>query len=280
MKAAKTLDAINAGLERAQERDHRAHLGASVLGGKCMRKVWYGWRWAARETFSGRMLRLFERGQLEEDRFSGYLRGIGCDVWPLDPTTGNQWRISFAWGHGGGSADGIARGIPDLPPGTPFLTEFKTHNEKSFLTLQADGLCQSKPEHFAQTQIYTVKLGLSHALYMAVNKNTDELHAELIEANPGFVATLMSRAEMIVASETPPARVSKSPTFYLCKSFNCKFYALCFQGGTPEVNCRTCEFSKPIQGSAWLCQRYGCPLTREQQALGCKTYKLKSNFNA
>jgi hypothetical protein len=279
MKATLTLAAINAQLEAAQEREHRTHLGASVLGGKCMRKIWYGWRWAAKEMFEGQMLRLFERGQLEEPRFFAYLQGIGCDVWPVDPATGNQWRVSFAEGHGGGSADGVGRGIPDLPPDTPFLVECKTHNEKSFANLEKEGLCQSKPEHFAQTQIYTVRLGLPAALYMAVNKNTDDLHLEIIWPNPNFVATLIDRGETIVASDSPPPRVSNNPGFYYCKSFDCAFYGICFKGEAPAENCRTCAFSKPLPGGVWQCTRYGCALTKDQQHIGCTDYQVKPGFS-
>lgn len=279
MKAKLTLAAINAQLEGDQEQEHRTHLGASVLGGKCARKIWYGWRWAGKELFEGQMLRLFERGHLEEPRFHAYLKGIGCDVWPEDPATGNQWRVSFAEGHGGGSSDGIARGIPDLPPDTPFLVECKTHNDKSFTTLEKEGLCQSKPEHFAQTQIYMVKLDLPAALYMAVNKNNDNLHLELIQPNPNLVANLIDKAESIVASDLPPPRVSNNPGFYYCKSFKCPFYDTCFNGAAPDANCRTCSFSKPMPGGVWLCTRYNWPLTKEQQHAGCNDYRVKPGIS-
>lgn len=279
MKAQKTLDAINASLEAAQETEHRKHIGASLLGGKCMRKMWYGWRWAAKEKFEGRMLRLFDRGQLEEERFFSYLRTIGCQTWETNPETGKQWRVSFANGHGGGSGDGVAMGIPDLPPGTPFAVECKTHNDASFKALQKEGVCQSKPEHFAQTQIYTVKLGLPAALYMAANKNNDELHLEIIYPNENFVATLTAKADEIVASETAPRRVSNNPGYYYCKSFNCAFYDICFNGAKPLQNCRTCKHSKPLPGGVWHCGRYNWPLTPEQQHTGCKDYELKPGIS-
>ena len=276
MNASKTLAAINASIEADQEREHRTHIGASVLGRPCLREVWYIWRWAGKELFSGRMLRLFERGLLEEPRFFGYLKRIGCEVWPVDPATGNQWRVSFANGHGGGSADGVARGIPDLPD-TPFLVECKTHNEKSFKKLEAEGLCGAKPEHFAQTQIYTVKLGLPFALYMAVNKNDDELHLEIIQPNPTRVANWMDYAETIVSSETPPPRINKSPAFYICRF--CYFKDICHSTVTPETNCRTCKFAQPIDGGQWVCTRYNWPLTKEQQHAACKDYSLKPGFH-
>jgi hypothetical protein len=279
MKADKMLAAINAKLEAGQELEHRTHLGASVLGKQCTREIWYGFRWAAKEVFSGRMLRLFDRGQLEESRFMGYLSLIGCEIWPENPETGGQWRITFANGHGGGSADGIARGIPDLPEGTPFLTEFKTHNQKSFDKLVKEGLCQAKPEHFAQTQIYTVRLGLPAAVYMGVNKNDDDLHPELIVPNQNFVATLMDKADSVVAAEFPPPRIGgkQGAAFYLCRF--CKFSSICHQGVKPEMNCRTCKHSKPVDGGVWLCQKYDYPLNKEEQHRGCADYHLKPAFN-
>jgi len=280
MKAAKTLAAINAWQEATQEREHRSHLRASVLGGKCQRKIWYGFRWAALEQFRGQMLRLFDRGHKEEPRFMSYLAGIGCQLWETDPATGEQWRIKFAMGHGGGSADGIGIGLPELPEGTPFLTECKTHNEASFTALEKEGLCQSKPEHFAQTQIYTVKLGLPAALYMAVNKNTDDLHLEIIWPNPGFVETLIDRADNIVQSDMPPRRISDNPGYYLCKSFKCKFYDICFNKVAPLKNCRTCRFSKPVDGGVWICTRHNnFQLSKEQQHQGCADWFLAPGFS-
>lgn len=276
MKATLTLAAINERLEEAQEREHRNHLGASVIGKKCSREIWYGFRWSAKELFEGRMLRLFERGQLEENRFLGYLESIGCEVWPVDPKTGEQWRISDCGGHFGGSTDGVARGIPDLPPGTPFLSEFKTHNDKSFKAIVKEGLCQAKGEHFAQTQSYMYKMSLPWGLYCAVNKNDDDLHLELVQANPGFAATLIEKARYIINADVPPPRINSSPGFYLCRF--CYFKDICHDKVAPEKNCRTCYFSQPVDGGQWRCNRYNCTLTREQQASGCLTYTLHPEF--
>ena len=46
----------------------RAHLGCSVLGDPCDRKIWLQFRWAIQEQFKGRVLRLFRRGQNEEQQ--------------------------------------------------------------------------------------------------------------------------------------------------------------------------------------------------------------------
>ena len=45
---------------------HRGRLGASIIGRPCARQLWYSFRNLFDRTFSGRILRLFETGHLEE----------------------------------------------------------------------------------------------------------------------------------------------------------------------------------------------------------------------
>lgn len=65
---------------------HRNHLGASLIGDDCKRKLWYGFRWAFKKKFEGRLLRLFNRGHREEDRFIEWLEGAGFKVWAENRT--------------------------------------------------------------------------------------------------------------------------------------------------------------------------------------------------
>lgn len=64
--------------------EERAHLGGSLIGDDCQRKLWYGFRWCGGEKPTPRLKRLFDRGHKEEDRFIDYLTGIGCKVYPFD----------------------------------------------------------------------------------------------------------------------------------------------------------------------------------------------------
>lgn len=287
MKAQRTLDAINAALEADEDRSHRSHLGASVLGKKCAREIWYGFRWAGRESFEGRMLRLFDRGNEFEPRAAEWLRQAGAEVWTHDETqprkadgTFPQYRISGWGGHFGGSLDGVGRGIPDLPPGTPFLCEFKTHNDKSFKLLEKDGLCETKYQHFAQCQIYMFRMGLPWALYVGINKNDDDIFPELIQSNPTEGERLFNRAGMIIESETPPARIATSVRMVAYECRFCAFKDICHNGAEPERNCRTCQFSRMGEGGTWSCGIYNAPLTVEAQHAGCQAWKLKPGFNA
>ena len=59
-----TAALINAAHEAAQE-PPRPHMGCSLIGDPCERKLWLSFRWAVVERFDGRILRLFRRGQHE-----------------------------------------------------------------------------------------------------------------------------------------------------------------------------------------------------------------------
>ncbi len=129
-----------------EESEFRAHLGASIIGRKCSREVWYSFRWTTAKKFDGRMLRLFNRGHLEEPRMVALLLMIGCKVYQYDDNK-KQFRISGHKKHYGGSLDAVIVGCPDIPD-HPILGEFKTHNDKSFTKLVSEGLLAAKWEHY------------------------------------------------------------------------------------------------------------------------------------
>src|SRR5687768_13352697 len=176
-----TVDAIYAAYESRERGGFRSHLGASIIGNECERSLWYSFRWATRVQHAGRLLRLFQTGHLEEARLVKDLRAAGVTVMDVDPNSGKQWSFAAVDGHFGGSADGIVIGLLEAPK-TAHLLEVKTHNQKSFAALQKHGVEKSKPNHYAQMQVYLSMLGLERAFYLALNKNDETIHSERIEA--------------------------------------------------------------------------------------------------
>ena len=81
----KTVSAILEWHEKNRKSAHRPHLGGSQIGRECERALFYQFRWAWTPRFDGRMIRLFETGDLEEARFEKELRAIGAIVWAKDP---------------------------------------------------------------------------------------------------------------------------------------------------------------------------------------------------
>ena len=256
------LSAIDAHAQDIYDDGHRKHLGASIIGEACKRKLWYTFRWVGYEKFSGRMLRLFNRGHLEELRNNAWLRGIGATVWDYDynaPKKADgsypQITISGVNGHFGGSCDGVVQ----LPPvfGVPFpmLQEFKTNGTgKGFNDVRNEGVEKAKVNHWAQQCVYGYKLGLDYSLYWNTNKNDDDIHMEVVKLDHKLGAHMEAKAELIITSQEAPARLSDNPTNFLCKF--CNFSKVCHQGDVPLTNCRSCAYARPIENKQWFCDKH------------------------
>ena len=188
------------------ETEPRRHLGASVIGEECSRRVWYLFHWWKPEVFTARMLRLFNRGHREEERFVQWLRAIGYQVYDVDPNTGDQWRIKAVKGHFGGSLDGIG-GVP-YPElnGLHMLLEFKTHNAKSFAKLKKDKVAKSKPRHYKQMCTYGRAYQYRVGLYFAICKDDDDIHVEIVELDWSLGDDMYRRADEIINARLPPPR--------------------------------------------------------------------------
>ena len=279
----------------AENNPHRQHLGASGIGKDCARAIWYSFRWFTKPHFDGRILRLFNRGHLEEARFIAMLLAIGVEVFQQD-ANGKQYRISDMGGHFGGSGDGVGIKVPDIPDGMPSLLEFKTHNDKSFTKLagksyskfvegvldpkapqvafDGEGVASAKYEHYVQMQVYMRKMNLNVGLYGAVNKNDDHIYLELVMPDPLLADQFIDRAKQIIRVHAePPKKINNSPGWFECKY--CDHRPVCHLGAVPERNCRTCHFIRARENGTWECIEPKMPkdsLTEEQQMAGCSEY--------
>lgn len=204
-----------------------------------------------------------------------------------------QWRISDVDNHFGGSLDGIAsapfdipimrheegRGLVDtgevIPAGEQFLNEFKTHNTKSFVQLEANGVKGAKPIHWDQMQIYMHKRGLRFAVYVAVNKNDDDLYIETVEyAGAEVCLPLIEKARRVIYATHVPQRVGKHASWHECKW--CDFKDICHYGDQAllDRNCRTCVNSQPVDGGQWRCKLWDAIIPVDAMLNGCKSHKI------
>lgn len=254
----------------------RTYLGMSVLGDPCERKLWYGFRWAyAPEAFDGRMLRLFDSGHREEARLIADLEAAGC---AFDrPADSGQWAVSTIGGHVRGHLDGIVTGLREAPKAR-HVFEAKTHNAKSFKALMTSGVAAAKPRHYAQMQGYMHLMGIDRAAYFAVEKDTDQIHLERVRYDPTAAVMLMAKAERIVSTERPPAKLHENPGARM--AFDCRYcpaLAGCHRGAWARRNCRTCLHVTPSLDGAdgeWWCERNRIVLGVEAQRVGCGAHRF------
>lgn len=271
-----TIQIIDSTIEADQKEEHRAHLGGSLIGHSCMRHIWYKFRWYKKEKFSGRMLRLFKRGHDEENFFGDILKVAGVKLFHVKPNP--QKRFFMIGGHFSCELDGIAENVPEAPK-TPHVLEFKTYNQKSFLSLIGETetnykklrdtvsfqACTeaNKPRHWAQMQVGMGMSGLTRALYLAVNKNDDCLAQERVRFDKDAFERLVQKAETVIFTTVKPPRISDRPSWHECRM--CEFHGICHGNEQPEKNCRTCRYSHAKEDGTWFCVIRGTTLAEEHQ---------------
>jgi len=262
-------------------------LGASAVGKPCDRYLWYSFRKLYFKKFSGRMLRLFKTGHLEEPRFIEELEAIGCTVCNVDEQTKKQYEFTALGGHFVFYPDGIVLGVPEAPK-TWHIAEFKTmggtetQNSKDFEKVIKEGVQKAKPEHYAQMQAGMGLAGLTRALYLCKKKATDEIHGERIRYDASEFKRLMDRAERVIRAANPPDRCAKRPDDFRCKF--CDAFQLCWGTGEtavplPSKTCRSCchatpEIDDDETWARWSCAKHQRDLTRKEQLVACGDHLL------
>ena len=229
---------INAAVDASLEAERtvtpaRNYLGASRLGHACERALQFEFAVAPKDNgqdFSGRLLRVFAIGHALEDLAIRWLRAAGLDLYTRkgNRPDGDQFGFSVACGRIRGHVDGIIAGIPAaLGLRTPALWECKTMNAKNWRETVAKGVTVAKPVYAAQVALYqaymeTTVPGISAnpALFTAINKDTAELHHELVPFDASLAQRMSDRGVRILratdAGELLP-RVAANRDYFECR---------------------------------------------------------------
>jgi hypothetical protein len=211
----------------------RTYLGGSRLGHPCERALQFEFAGAPKDDgqdFSGKTLRIFEIGHALEDLAIRWLRGAGFDLYTRkgNRPDGEQFGFSVAGGRIRGHVDGIIAAAPQpLSIGVPALWECKTMNAKNWRETVAKGVVVAKPVYAAQVALYQAYMeaqipGISEnpALFTAINKDTAELHHELVPFDAGHAQRMSDRGVRILqasdAGELLP-RIATTRDFHECR---------------------------------------------------------------
>ncbi len=227
-------DAVDAALVADNaSRPRREYLGGSRVGHACERALQFEFAGAPKDEgadFPGRTLRIFAIGHALEDLAIQWLRGAGVDLYTRkgnDPD-GEQFGFSVAGGRIRGHVDGIVAAAPEvLKLGVPALWECKTMNAKNWRETVKNGVAVAKPIYAAQIALYQAYmdaavpgLATNPALFTAINKDTAELHHELVPFNAELAQRMSDRAVRILratdAGELLP-RLSRERDHFECR---------------------------------------------------------------
>ncbi len=211
----------------------RTYLGGSRLGQPCERALQFEFAGAPKDEgsdFDGQTLRIFVIGHALEDLAIRWLRGAGFDLYTRkgNRPEGEQFGFLIAGGRVRGHVDGIIAAAPDqLGLAVPALWECKTMNARNWRETVAKGVVIAKPVYAAQIALYQAYMEGSvpgicsnPALFTAINKDTAELHHELVAFDAGLAQRMSDRAVRILqatdAGELLP-RIATTRDFHECR---------------------------------------------------------------
>jgi hypothetical protein len=126
-------------------------------------------------------------------------------------------------------------------------------------------------------QTYMGWSGMTRALYVALNKDTDDIHIERVRFDKAHFERIRQKAKAVIFATEPPDRMNESPAFYLCKW--CAFNSICHEcGEVAEMNCRTCEHSVALEDGSWGCDKHQKVLSKDDQRAGCQDHRHREGM--
>ena len=211
----------------------RTYLGGSRLGHTCERALQFEFVKAPKDEgadFDGRLLRIFGIGHALEDVAVAWLRAAGFDLYTRkgNRPDGEQFGFSVAGGRIRGHVDGVFAGGPAIPGmAFPALWECKTMNAKAWRETSSKGVAMAKPIYAAQIAVYQAYMDASvpgvadnPALFTAINKDTAELHHELVPFNAELAQRMSDRGVRILAATDAGdllPRIATKPDHFECR---------------------------------------------------------------
>jgi len=249
------------------ENKHRPYLGMSQIGAKCPRKLWYDFHWAYKEFISKRQMRIFERGDLEEDRVTTDIYQAGMEIHSI------QFEVFDDTGHIFGHIDGVVEKVPGAEK-TPHLLEIKTMKASRYSEYIKKGLRATNPTYYAQMNQYMGYMKLTRCLFVVTNKDTEERNYQRYEFDKENFDDYKRIGFSVLSAESAPRKIGDK-TWLDCKM--CYASIICHNGHPIEKNCRTCVNAVLSMGGKWNCSYHYTVLSEEEQRKGCEYYALDKN---
>ncbi len=215
-----SVEAVNLWYEA--QRKPRNYLGLSQAGHDCARYLWYVHNGYAGKPIEGRVLRLFQLGNLLEDQVVADLRACGFLI------SCQQGEVKFSQGAVRlvGHIDGVIEGLLESPK-TPHLFECKSASKKKFdELLKAGSYAKWNSIYGWQVQFYMLGLDLKRAAAFIYCKDDSRFHLERIKLEKQAAIDRLGFVFESITSSVEPERISNRADNYKCKW--CDYYEQCF----------------------------------------------------
>jgi rubrerythrin len=248
MNADEVVQAIDRGYENDKKEKARRYIGASIIGTPCEAVLAYNLRGFPNNPPDPRLKRIFNLGHMLEDVVVDDLKKkANLRVWEVDALTGKQHTYQAWGGHIVCHTDGMVEDEDE----TIRVLEIKSMNDASFSKFKKSGVKVSHPQYFGQCQMMMGMGEIETTLFVAINKNNCDYHAEIIEFDDFEYAHIQNRIERVVSGQA--RKVSTDGTDWRCKG--CFKRGVCWGDKEVPKDCPTCAFSLPRPDGRWHCTK-------------------------
>jgi hypothetical protein len=252
--------------------DFRPYIGMSSLMSACKRRIWYDFRWSCDRYIDKRIARIFERGNLEEERVVRDLQAAGLKV---TDALDEQVELVDDTGHIKGHPDGKVSKLPNAPVKIHCL-EIKTKKASLYAKYLKEGLEKSDPAYWGQIHTYMGEQKLTRALFIVTNKDTEERDYKRIEYDATVHRDCMSIGMDVLTSEAPPKKIG-THTWFECKM--CSNMGICHKDESIKRTCRSCKHVNIEMEGKWSCGYHDdLILMPANQMAACPDYELDEVF--
>ena len=266
-------------VEKQNSENPRPYLGASSIGDKCSRKLWYRFRWC-KEVFDATTLKKFRDGHISEDTVIAQLK-LNKSLTVIDRENGQQVGFSDIDGHFSGHLDGEIEGLAEAPK-TRHVLEIKATAEKKFTELKKHiaalgeklALRKWNETYYAQIVLYMFYRKLTRSIHVITTAGARDWVSVRTDADNSFAKTLIEKARRIIYATDAPEGLPRDSQD--CKY--CGLFDVCHNKKLPERNCRTCIHSSPAKDGLWHCAKKEVILLYEDQLAGCANHLYLPNF--
>lgn len=199
----------------------RTHLGLSQCGHECPKYLWLKHHGHKEPAPFGRVLRLFELGNVVEDLVVADLLKAGYTVTDQQEPVEFNWSETILTGH----TDGRITGFKESSK--THLLEIKSCNNKRFKLLKKDGYSKWSETYYAQIQFYMLGINLDRCLVVVYNKNDSSLYTERIKLDKEWAVNKLEYVFRIITQNNSPDGICPNATWW--KSRFCGFREVCFK---------------------------------------------------
>ncbi len=199
-----------------QSDEPRNYIGASSIGNPCERAIWYGLHRPEAKEVSAQQRMTFEIGKILEKLIKELLRNSGLII-EDNLRTQSEYYLFFQ-----GYPDGFFN-----YKNSRYILEIKTANDSNFNTFKNKGLRLWNSQYYDQIQSYMGMSGVHKCYLLAINKNTSELHYELILFDAERYEWLVAKAKRIGEAVIEPPRINGSPSYFRCRM--CFYKKICHE---------------------------------------------------